>query len=150
MLETVVLPWIHYLAVMMMMAGAGAELYLLRLTPNAETLRLLPRVDRFYGITAGLVLLTGILRMYHGGKGADWYWQNGLMHGAIGAFVLAALISIVPTIRFMRWSKQLDGGTLPPAETVRKAGVLIHVQLTLVALVALLITLVARGYGHHG
>lgn len=147
MLATVVLPWVHYLAVLMMMAGAGAELYLLKLSPNAETVRLLPRVDRFYGITAGLVLVTGLLRMYHGGKGADWYWHNGLMHGVITAFILAALISIVPTVRFMRWSKQLDSGALPSADTVRKTRILVHVQLTLVALVALLITMVAKGFG---
>jgi len=150
MLETVVLPWVHYLAVMMMAGGAVAELYLLKLTPNAETVRLLPRVDRFYGSTAALVLVTGILRMYHGGKGADWYWHNGMMHGVIGAFVLAALISIIPTIRFLRWSRQLDSGTLPTADAVHKTRILVHVQLTLVALVALLITLVAKSYGHHG
>jgi len=150
MLETVVLPWIHYLAVLMMAGTAVAELYLLKLTPTAETVRLLPRVDRFYGITAGLVFVTGLLRMYHGGKGADWYWHNGLMHGVISAFVLAALISIVPTIRFMRWSRQLDSGTLPTADAVSKIRILVHVQLTLVALVALLITLVAKNYGHHG
>lgn len=150
MLETIVLPWVHYLAVLMMAGTAVAELYLLKLTPTAETVRLLPRVDRFYGITAVLVFVTGLLRMYHGGKGADWYWHNGLMHGAISAFVLAALISIIPTIRFLRWSRQLDSGALPSTDAVRKTRVLVHVQLTLVALVALLITLVAKSYGHHG
>ncbi|WP_162932186.1 DUF2214 family protein [Solimonas sp. K1W22B-7] len=150
MLATVVLPWIHYLAVLMMAGGAVAELYLLKLTPSSETVQLLPRVDRLYGITAGLVFVTGLLRMYHGGKGADWYWHNGLMHGVITAFVLAALISLVPTIRFMRWSKQLSsGGGLPGADAVRKTRILVHVQLTLVALVALLITMVGKGYGHH-
>lgn len=151
MLETVILPWVHYLAVLMMAGGAVAELYLLKLTPNAQTLRLLPRVDRVYGASAALVLITGLLRMYHGGKGADWYWHNGLMHGLIGLFVLAALISIVPTVRYLRWSKALDArGTLPMEADVRKTKILVHVQLTMVALVALLITMVAKGYGQHG
>ena len=73
MLSTVVLPWLHYLTVMMMAGGAVAELYLLRLAPTPATLTLLPRVDRFYGITAALVLVTGILRMVYGGKGPDWF-----------------------------------------------------------------------------
>jgi putative membrane protein len=148
MLATVVLPWIHYLAVLMMAGGAVAELYLLKLSPTPETVRLLPRVDRFYGITAVLTLVTGILRMYHGGKGADWYWHNGLMHGVITVFIVAGLISIVPTLRFLRWNKALGaGGALPDADAVRKTKILVHVQLTLVALIALMITLVARGYG---
>lgn len=148
MLATVVLPWIHYLAVLMMAGCAVAELYLLKLSPTPETVRLLPRVDRFYAITAVLTFVTGILRMYHGGKGADWYWHNGLMHGVITIFIVAGLISIAPTLRFIRWNKALGaGGALPDAAAVRKTKVLVHVQLTLVALIALMITLVARGFG---
>lgn len=149
--STVILPWIHYLAVLMMAGGAVAELYLLRLPASADIVRLLPRVDRFYGITAVLTFVTGILRVYHGGKDADWYWQNGLMHGVITAFVVAFFVSLVPTVRFIRWNKQLGAGNGLPAEAdLRKTKALVHIQLTLVALIALLITLVARGYGHHG
>lgn len=146
MLATVVLPWIHYVAIMMMAGTAVAELYLLKLTPSRENVRLLPRIDRFYGITASLVFITGILRMYHGGKGADWYWSNGLMHGAITAFAVAAIVSIVPTVRYLRWSRHVENA-LPAADDFRKTRILIHVQLTLLTLVALLITLVAKGYG---
>lgn len=146
--STVILPWIHYLAVLMMAGGAVAELYLLRLPASPDVVRLLPRVDRFYGITAVLTFATGILRMYHGGKGADWYWHNGLMHGVITAFVVAALVSVAPTVRFIRWNRQLGaGGSLPSEAELRKTKALVHVQLTLVALIALLVTLVARGYG---
>jgi putative membrane protein len=149
MLSTVVLPWLHYVAIMMMAGAAVAELYLLKLSPNSETVRLLPRIDRFYGINAGIVFVTGVLRMYHGGKGADWYWSNGLMHGVISAFVVAALISLLPTVRFIRWNNALSRGDLPGAGDFRSARILVHVQLMLLALVALLITLVAKGYGGH-
>lgn len=148
MLSTVVLPWLHYLTVMMMAGGAVAELYLLRLPPSAATVQLLPRVDRFYGITAALVLITGILRMQYGGKGPDWYWNNGLMHALLGAFGLAALVSIGPTLRFLRWQRALaaDGG-LPGEPELAQMRSRVHVQLMLAAVVALLITLIARGYG---
>ncbi|HEY0973149.1 MAG TPA: DUF2214 family protein [Solimonas sp.] len=148
MLETVILPWLHYVAILMMAGGAVAELYLLRLPPQADSLRLLVRVDRFYGISATIVLVTGILRMYHGGKGADWYWSNGLMHGVIGAFVLGMAISLVPTLRFLCWNRALaQRGALPDAAALRRTGPLLHAQLLILAAIALLITLVARGYG---
>jgi putative membrane protein len=151
MLSTVVLPWIHYIAVMMMAGALVAELYLLRLTPSHETVRLLPRVDLFYGIAAMVVFATGILRIYFGGKGPDWYWANGLMHGTIGVFVLAALVSLAPTFRFRRWAAaSLASHTLPTEAEVRRLRPLVHTQLTALGLVALMITAVAKGYGHFG
>ncbi len=148
MLSTVVLPWLHYVTMLMMAGAAVAELYLLRLPATADTVRLLPRVDLFYGINAIGVLVTGVLRMYYGGKGADYYWSNGLMHGLLTAYVIAFAVSLVPTLRFRRWSRTLSaGGGLPSPMVVRKTMPLVHIQLTLIALMALLITLVARGYG---
>jgi putative membrane protein len=151
MLSTVVLPWVHYVSILMMAGGLVAQLYLLKLKQTPETVRLLPRVDLFYGINATVVLVTGLARMYHGGKGAEWYWANGLMHGVIGLFVLAFLISLVPTVRFRRWSGALQaGGALPDEAAVRKTRPLIHIQLTIITLITLMITMVARGYGYHG
>jgi putative membrane protein len=147
MLSNIILPWLHYLAILMMAGAAVAELYLLKLKPSDEVVRTLSRVDLVYGITAGAVLVTGLLRVYHGGKGADYYWHNGAFHGVLGLFILAALISLVPTVRFMRWKKALETGALPSETDIRKTRPLVHVQLTLVAVIALLITLVARGYG---
>ena len=148
MLSTVFLPWLHYIAMLMMAGGAVAELYVLRLPVSRDSVRLLPRVDLFYGIAAVAVLVTGLLRMYHGGKGPDYYWSNGLMHGVITAFVIAFAVSLVPTVRFRRWSRALtQHDVLPDAAAIRKTAPWVHIQLTLISLIALLITLVAKGYG---
>jgi putative membrane protein len=151
MFSTVILPWIHYIAVWTMTGALVTEMYLLKIGSTPDAIRILPRVDRLYGIMAAVVLITGLARVWHGGKGADYYWHNGAFHGVLGLFVLAALISIVPTIRFLRWRKALDGsGALPADGEVRKTRILIHVQLTAIALVTLAIVLVAKGYGAHG
>lgn len=151
MLSAVLLPWLHYLAVLFFVGAAVAELYLLKLAGIGEAVRLLPRVDRLYGATALLVFITGLARVYHGGKGPDFYWSNGMFHGVIGLFVLAALASILPTVRFMRWRKAVDGaGTLPAAGEVRSTRLLLHAQLAAIAVIALLITAVAKGYGAGG
>src|SRR3546814_13527844 len=72
-----------------------------------------------------------------------------MFHGVIGLFVLAALISVMPTLRFMRWRKAVDAGALPAGAEVRKTRMLVHVELGLIFIVALLITMVAKGYGGH-
>lgn len=148
MFDTVVLPWLHYVFVMTMAGGAVAQIYLLKLAQTPDAIRTLPRVDRFYGISAALVLLTGLARVWHGGKGPDYYWHNGMFHGVLTVFVLAALVSIAPTLRYIRWRKVLEaGGALPDAREVAKTKALVHLQLTALALVALLIVLVAKGVG---
>lgn len=148
MLSAVILPWIHYVAILTLGGAAIAKLYLLKLPASREQLGALGRADMLDGASAGIVFVTGLLRVWHGAKPADYYWSNGLFHGVLGAFVLAALISLVPTIRILRWKKALAStGALPDAEALRKTRIFLHPQLTLVVIVALLITLVAKGYG---
>lgn len=148
MLSTVALPWLHYLAVWTMTGAAVTELYLLKIGSTPDAVRLLPRVDRLYGIMAALVFITGLARVWHGAKGADYYWHNGLFHGMVGLFVLAALLSLLPTVRFIRWRRALEAGGALPAETeLRSTRVLVHGQLTAIAVITLLIVLIARGYG---
>jgi len=150
MLSTIVLPWLHYLAVLMMAGAAVAELYLLKFKPSDELVLTLARVDRMYGISAGIVLITGLLRVWHGGKGADYYFHTGAFHGVLTLFVIAAAISVIPTLRFLRWKRALASGALPGAAELRKTRGLVHAQLGLITVITLLITIVAKGYSLGG
>lgn len=149
MLSTIILPWIHYVAVLLMAGALVAQMYLLKLSSVPDAVRLIARVDRIYGVSALLVFVTGLARVWHGSRGADYYWHNGLFHGVLGLFVLTALISLLPTLRFLRWRKAATAGALPAEAEVRNTRMLMHMQLTAVALIALLITMVAKGYGGH-
>src|SRR3546814_3504404 len=130
MLSTVILPWVHYLAVFVMIGALMVQMVLLKLSNVADAVRSLVRIDRIYGIAALLVFVTGLARVWDGGKGADYYWHNGMFHGVIGLFVLAALISVMPTLRFMRWRTAVDAGALPAGAEVRKTRTLVHVGTT--------------------
>jgi putative membrane protein len=63
-------------------------------------------------------------------------------------YLAIALISVVPTMRFIKWRRALDAGGAPP-DAAAVAGVrrLIHVELTLFALMPLMAVLMARGIG---
>lgn len=150
MFSTVILPWIHYVAIVTLSGAIFAKLYLMKLPASSDIVRLLPRIDRLEGISAVIVFITGLARVWHGAKPAEFYWQNGLFHGVVGLFVLAALLSLIPTVRFMRWKRALEAdGALPDALTLRKTRVFSHVMATVVVAIALMITLVAKGYGAH-
>lgn len=147
MTAQIVAAWLHYVAFMFMAGAAVTQIYLLKLLPSFESLKTLVRVDRIYGAAAGAVLLTGLARIpaAHGGKGLDYYLHSGAFHGATTLFVLAALLSIVPTLRYLKWRKAAAGGTLPPPQAWAASRKLVHIQLTAMTLIALLMPAMARG-----
>lgn len=149
MLVNVVLPWIHYVGVLLLTGAVFGKLYLMKTTPSADVVRTLVRIDRLEALSAVIVFGTGLARVWHGGKGAEYYWSNGLFHGVVGLFVLAALVSVIPTVRFLRWNRALDSGALPDAAAFRKTRIFSHLMLTAIVVITLLITLVAKGYGSH-
>lgn len=147
MTAAILAAWLHYLAFLFMAGAAVAQLYLLKLAPSRETLKTLVRADRVYGGAAVAVLLTGFARMPvpHGGKGLAYYFGNGAFHGALTLFVLAALVSVLPTVRFLKWNKAAAGGTLPSQADWRGARKFVHVQLGALAIIAWLMPVMARG-----
>lgn len=115
---------------------------------NPQIVERLVTVDRIYGIAALAVLVTGILRIYLGVKGAGWYWGNWLLHLKITLFVVTALVSIRPTLQFGRWRRQLRAtGALPPAEEVRKVRKLVMLQAHIIPVIPLAAVFLARGFG---
>lgn len=108
-------------------------------------------VDRIYGIAALAVLATGFARIYLGVKGSGWYWGNWLLHLKIAMFVVVALISIVPTLRFLRWRKALRAsGALPDEAQVRATRKLVMLQAHIIPFIPLAAVFLARGFGAKG
>jgi putative membrane protein len=96
------------------------------------------------------VLLTGLARTYWGAKGMGWYWHQPLLHIKVTLFVIMGLLSIKPTMAFIRWRKQLDAtGALPSDDEVRGIRRLIMIQAHIVVIIPLAATMLARGVWSH-
>lgn len=143
------LQYAHILAILTLVVFLTSEAALCRPEwMRPEIVERLVKVDRIYGIAAAAVLATGLLRIYLGAKGADWYWGNWLLHAKLGMFVAAALLSIKPTLRFARWRKQLRAnGTLPAEVEVRQVRKLVMVQAHIIPFIPLAAAFLARGFG---
>jgi putative membrane protein len=143
------LQYAHILAILTLVVFLTSEAALCRSQwMNAQVVERLVTVDRIYGIAALAVLVTGFLRIYLGVKGEGWYWSNWLLHTKIAMFVVVALLSIVPTIRFGRWRKALRAtGALPAEEEVTKVRKLVMVQAHIVPFIPLAAAFLARGFG---
>lgn len=147
-----ILAFLHISAILALVVFVTSEAAICRAEwMSADIVERLVRVDRIYGIAALTVLITGFLRIYLGMKGAGWYWTNWLLHLKITLFVLAALISLIPTMRFLRWRKNLRAtGALPAAEEVRKVRKLVMLQAHIIPLIPLAAVFLARGFGGRG
>jgi putative membrane protein len=152
MTQDAILQFLHLSAILALVVFISSEAAICRPEwMNADIVERLVRVDRIYGIAAMTVLATGLVRIYWGTKGAGWYWHNWLLHAKLAAFIVVALVSIAPTLRFIRWRKALRAGAgLPGADEVRSTRKLVMLQAHIIPLIPLAAVFLARGFGGKG
>ena len=142
------LAYAHLLAILTMVVFLASEAALCRVEwLNAAVVERLARLDAIYAVAAVAVLVTGLMRVFMGAKGAAWYGSNPLLYVKFGLFVVIGLLSIKPTLTFARWRRDLRAtGALPGADAVRQTRKLIMVQAHILPLIPLAAVFLARGW----
>jgi putative membrane protein len=152
MWKEVILAYAHFAAIFTLLWFLAKEWTLLRMGSDKLDTVALARADAGFGIAAGLVLITGISRVALGAKPASFYLHNPVFHTKVGLFVLVGLLSIWPTIVFIRWRKARDADAnfrIPDADW-RTARRLVMIEMHLIALIPLAAVIMARGIGYLG
>jgi putative membrane protein len=133
---------------MALMGALITEHVLLKPGISKEQVKSLALVDLIYLISAGIVLITGLLRWFLVDvKGAEFFTKNPLFHIKVTLFVVIVIISIFPTIKFLKWrkeAKQNDSIAIADKD-IKKQLMLIRIELLLVAIIPLLAVMVAGG-----
>ena len=144
-----ILAYLHLLAILTMVVFVSSEAALCRVQwLNAAVVERLAKLDRVYGIAAILVLATGVARTVWGVKGTSWYWTNPLLHIKLTLFIVIGVVSIFPTLTYIRWRKTVRAsGALPAEAEIRKTRKLVMVQAHLLAVIPLVAVFLARGFG---
>lgn len=139
--------YLHFIALIGTASLLVAEAFLCRPGLQGEALHRLKHVDIAYAGFAVAALLTGAMRLFWGAKGSAYYLSNPVFHAKFGLFVAVALLSIVPTVRFIGWSKAARGnaGFTPAAAAVAGVRRLLALELLVLAAIPLLATLMAHG-----
>lgn len=152
MTATITLAFLHHLAFVVVFATLMVELVVLRNDLTVASARSVLRMDMVYGIAATVVLIVGLLRVFYTEKGAAYYFASGTFLAKLTLFIIVGLLSIYPTLRFLRWRAALREQRVPAFDpaTRRKVRMLIHVELTLLAVILLLAVMMARGIGFLG
>jgi len=139
----------HFVAFFGLTAALVLELALLAESMGVATARRIQRADRAAGLAAVAVLVFGLLRVFYFEKGAEYYFSNAWFLAKFGLFLTAALISLYPTLKFLRWNEVLGQGNaleLDATEIGRLKRV-IHWELVLILGILLCASLMARGFG---
>lgn len=147
MMTDALLSYVHFSAIFILFAFLTVEAMVLRNPLDASVIALITRIDIWYVGAGILSLVSGSLRLIWGAKGAAFYAANPLFYVKLGVFVVLGILSIRPTLQFMRWSKSIkaDATFKPPDAERARARWLVMFELHIAALLPLFAVLMARG-----
>jgi len=140
----ILIRYLHFVGIFLIVGTLVAEHLLLKPTHTRSELNRLSRIDAVYGIGAVLVLTAGLLMWFAVGKPAVFYTKNWVFHLKITLFAIVAILSIWPTIFFLKNRKG------DPEEAVKipvHLKVMIRMEMLLVVVIPLLAILMALGVG---
>ena len=136
--------FLHHVAAFALVAAIAVEFVVIRDELSPRTARRLARADLVVGLSAGLLLVVGVLRVIYFEKGAAFYLYNSAFIVKMVVFVLVALLSIYPTLKFLAWRQGIDPTAVPKIRRI------LHLELMGVVLILLCAALMARGIGSAG
>jgi putative membrane protein len=141
---------LHHLAAFTVVAMLAVEVAIFKPPLSAPQARRLQRTDMIFGVAATLLLIVGLLRVMWFEKSPAYYWHDSFFLIKFGAFVVAALVSIYPTITFFSWTKLLKSGSPPEVsvECARRVRMCFMIELTAIVVILPCAALMARGFGY--
>jgi putative membrane protein len=144
--------FLHHAAAFVLFSSLFTELILLRQSFNATLARSLLRVDAIYGVSAAIIIVVGLVRVYYTEKGATYYLHNSAFITKIVLFAIVGLISIYPTRTFISWRRALKSGAEPTLAESQRTSLrrVVHIELTLLLILILCAAMMARGIGSFG
>ena len=142
------LAYLHFTAIILVFAFLTVEVMLMRGALEAASIRLLARVDLWYFGSAIATLATGLLRLVFGAKGPDFYLSAWPIYVKVALFLAVAIVSVQPTLTFVRWRRALDdAGWKVGEEERRRMRRYLMIEVHLAALIPLVAVIMARGLG---
>ena len=149
MLVSVFISFGHFASFFALTAAIVLQLALLSNSLSLETALRIQRADRAAGMAAALILVFGFLRVFVFDKGAEYYFSNTFFLLKLGIFVAVALLSVYPTLTYLKWNESLNQGVVPELSTlvIPRLRKIIHYQLIGILAILLCASLIAKGYG---
>jgi len=143
---------LHHLAAFTLVATLAVEVAMFKPPLSVEQARRLQRTDLIFGVAAAVLLVVGLMRVFWFEKGPRYYWHDLYFLIKFMAFVIAALISIYPTVTFLAWIPAVKAGNAPQVslDQTRRVRLCLMLELTAIVIILPCAALMARGFGYLG
>ena len=144
-----IMAFLHHVAAFALTAAIIYEHTVFRKDLSLGEARRLQRMDIVYGVSAGVLLIVGLLRVFYFEKGAPFYAQNLFFWTKMLGFAAAALLSIYPTVRFVSWNKFFARNQAPeiPERDVARIKMILRLELVAILVILFSAAMMARGIG---
>ena len=148
-MTSAIMAFLHHLAAFTLVGTIIYESVSFRKDMSLSEARRLQRMDTIYGISAAILLVVGLLRVFNFEKGAAFYAQNWFFWTKMIGFALAGLLSIYPTVRFVSWNKFFAKNQAPEISDQDVARIKLILRLEMVGIIIIILSaaMMARGIG---
>jgi putative membrane protein len=139
----------HHLLVFSLLGLIVAERAMMSGALAGSALRRLRSLDGAYGLLALAIIAVGVLRVFFGLKGPDFYLPNPFFWAKMASFVAVGLLSIVPTVKILAWHRSLAGKPdfAPAQADVARVKQFVTAELLVFPLIPIFAAIMALGYG---
>lgn len=134
----------HHLLIFGIFGIVFAEFWALRSGISASTVQRVARMDLWYGVLAAAIIVIGFCRAIFAAKGWAYYSHNAFFWAKVGTFAVIGLLSIPPTMAFIRWRRAAVSPSDSDMKSVRRC---VHLELALFVFLPIFAAAMARGYG---
>ncbi len=149
MLGLAINTYVHILCVIIVISCLVIQRFTIKSRLKWESLKLLLKADKLYGLAAIVVATTGLLNWFYFGKGGSYYSGNTIFIIKFSLFIVVGLLSIYPTFWFSRYKRRHR--STPPErvsiDNIDRIKLVITLELAIMAIIPLLATLMANGVG---
>jgi len=139
------LRYLHFVSIFAIVSTLVAEHLLLKNKMTRGELGRLARIDAIYGLAA-LTLLGAGLTLWLGsiGKPAEFYSKNWIFHTKISLYIVIGLLSIYPTVFFIKKRKGVPDETI---EIPKAIFWMLRLEILLIFIIPILAGIMAKGIG---
>lgn len=148
MTPEIALRYIHFICIFVITGALFTEYVLLKKIMTRSEISRIAKIDGLYGIAAITLIIAGLTLWLGGfGKPAIYYNKNWIFHTKLTLFLTVGLLSIRPTMFFIKQQKgNSDETVVLPGYIFR----MLKLELILLAIIPLLAGFMSRGIGYFG
>jgi len=141
-MSEILVRYAHFIGIIVLASMLVVEHMLVKNRISVKEVKRIAVIDAVYGGSAVVVFFAGLSLWLWVGKPSAFYTGNPIFHAKLVAFVLLVLLSIYPTVFYLKHRKSTASVVDVPNKLVN----IIRAELFLLLLIPLFAVFMARGY----